>query len=73
MYGPNVVECGVESWWEGAVVVLVVRGFYRQTSLRWIEVRAEQEDLRMYGDLCGRFSSIAFDGLDYSGIWNVWG
>ena len=55
MYGPNVVECGVESWWEGAVVVLVVRGFYRQTSLRWIEVRAEQEDLRMYGDLCGRW------------------
>ena len=47
MYGPNVVECGVESWWEGAVVVLVVRGVYRQTSLRWIEVRAEQEDLRM--------------------------
>ena len=55
------MECGVESWWEGAVVVLVVSEFYRQTILRWIEVRAEQEDLRMYGDLCDRWIERQMD------------
>jgi hypothetical protein len=62
----------VESLWEGAVAVLVGSGFFRQTSRRWIEVRAEPEDLRMYGDLCDRWiEQLLRMCLDYSGIWNV--